>query len=402
MVKIPHVAFPPSLSAIDRTLPSMSQPQISIIGAGLSGLVLGRCLLQHGISSVLFDQGVARSGSTRHGYGITLHPWAYKPLLKYLDLDEGTFRKRLAVDAAVGGVGRIESNSSPVAEDTDVSSFRANRQRLENMLSEGLSVRWEHDLANVKSEDSSNTLEFRNGQQLQSAIVVGAEGPHSQVRKFISPSTDFNVLPFAVYNGKRRLILETFDEKYASDMDGATVIERRKGQTLLQITVNDRTSQSVSISYTYSRPAHHPDPIFNPDRPASGARDIPAEFFNEIAGLEDLQGPFKEVFDVDKMHGDRLLNWLMRSVLVSVPELKGAADHGIVLMGDSVHAGPILGGYGANAAIKDGVELAEYIIEHGTKSLAGFYESRYETWRQYVESSEAQLGQMHDKARPNL
>ena len=380
----------------------MSQPQISIIGAGLAGLVLGRCLLHRGISSVLFEREVARTGSTRHGYGITLHPWAYRPLLKYLDLDETLFRKKLAVDSAVGGVGRIESRSHPLIEETDAASFRANRQKLEQMISEGLDVRWEYGLAEVKLKHSSNVMHFRNGHELQSKLVIGADGPHSEVRKSISPQTNFNVLPFAVYNGKRRLSRETFDEKYASYMDGANMLERRDGKTLMQITVNDRSNESVSISYTYSRPAKQPDPLFKPERPVSGATDIPDEFFTEIGELQNLEGPFKEVFDVDEMQSDRLLNWLMRSVFVQVPDLNIAADQGVVVMGDAVHAGPILGGYGANAAIKDGVELAEFILEKGTDNLSKFYEPRYQTWQKYVESSEAQLAKMHGQARPNL
>ena len=157
----------------------MSQPQISIVGAGLSGLVLGRCLLTRGISSVLFEREVARTGSPKHGYGITLHPWAYRPLLKYLDIDETLFRKKLAVDSTIGGIGRIESHAHPIIEGRDVASFRANRQKLEQMMSEGLDVRWEHGLVDVKSKDSSNIMHFRNGQELPSKLVIGADGPHS-------------------------------------------------------------------------------------------------------------------------------------------------------------------------------------------------------------------------------
>lgn len=270
------------------------------------------------------------------------------------------------------------------------------------MLGEGLDIRWEHGLADVRTEGESNTLEFRGGQKLQSAIVIGADGPHSQVRKSISPTTEFNVLPYAVYNGKRRMKHEVFDEKYAPFMNGANVIEQKEGHKLMQITVNDRNANNVSISYTYSRPAEKPDPIFNPERPVSGATDIPDALFDEIAELKNLEGPFKDVFDVDNMQNDRLLNWLMRSVFVKGPELLEAARRGVVVIGDSVHAGPILGGYGANAAVKDGVEIAEQIIANGTEGLLKFYEPRYESWRKYVDMSERQLAEMHGKVQPNL
>lgn len=377
----------------------MSQPQISIIGAGLSGLVLGRCLLYRGIPFALFERDTASSRTGRHSYGITLHPWAYRPLLKYLDVDEKTFRKTLAVDAPVGGTGQ---SGNSLRKDIDASSFRANRQRFEYMLRSGLDVEWEHGVDEIQTHGDSHIIKFRNGDQVQSAVVVGADGPHSAVRKSISPTTDFNVLPFAVYNGKRRLTRQTFDEKYASYMDGANVIEQKENQTLMQISINDRSGDSVSISYTYSRPAQQSDAIFNRNRPMSGAIDIPDELFEEIAKLRTLEGPFKEVFSVDKMKGDRLLNWLMRSSLVGVPELRSAAHQGIMMIGDSAHSTPILGGCGANTAIQDGVELAGYIAENGTESLANFYELRHETWRKYDEDSEIQLAEMHGTARANL
>ena len=367
----------------------MPPPQISIIGAGLSGLVLGRCLLQHGIRSIIYEKDPARSGLARYGYGITLQSSAYAPLLKYLDLDDQEIQRRLAVDSAVSGAGRLSSKESGDAE------FRANRQRLEQLLREGLDIRWEHPLTGIKSESSTNILDFRNAHQTKSSVVVSAEGPHSEIRKHISPSTDFRILPYAVYNGKRRLARETFDKEYSPHMKHATVIERRDSQKLMQISINNRTNEMVSISYTYSRPARQSDPIFNPDRPNSGAKDIPQALFDEVAALENLQGPFKDVFDAEKMRQDRLLNWLMRSVMVGRQGLEEAAGKGILLMGDAAHSSPILGGNGANAAIRDGIELADFIAEHGMKGLRKFYEDRYELWRKDVEASERRLSNMH-------
>ena len=57
----------------------MTQSTINIVGAGIGGVTLGRCLLKRGISSVLYER---MSSSRRHGYGITLHSSAYQPLLK--------------------------------------------------------------------------------------------------------------------------------------------------------------------------------------------------------------------------------------------------------------------------------------------------------------------------------
>ena len=208
-------------------------------------------------------------------------------------------------------------------------------------------------------------------------------------------------MPYAVYNGKRYIDQATLDNKYASLMDGGNVIEQKAGNTLLQISINERTPEQVSISYIYSQPADRPDPLWRPDRPASGATEIPNEFFDEIAALSGLEGPFKEVFDVRAMRNDRLLNWLMRSLLVTEPDLNRAAKQGIVLIGDSCHHGPIVGSQGANQAIIDAIELADNIVENGDGNLEGFYERRYEACRKYVEESVALLAEMHGTQSSN-
>ncbi|KAK3641877.1 hypothetical protein LTR56_000035 [Elasticomyces elasticus] len=383
----------------------MSSPKmtINIIGAGLSGLVFGRCLRKRGIPFTIYDRDTATQGSTRHKYGITLYPWAFRPLLKYLDIDEITFRKTLAVDAAIGGVGRIASKH----DTEDGPPFRANRRKLERMLSQDMDVKWGHGLEYVETKQAGYTTYFLKDHDLLQSwhnnLAIAADGPHSHFRKELAPKSTFKILPYAVYNGKRRVEAKMFEELYAPHMQAANVIERRLGQTLLQITVNERTEDLVSISYTYSRPAKAlADALFKPERSTSGASQVPDELFAEIASLEKLDGPFKDVFNADEMRKDRLLNWLMRSVSVGSDELHTAAEKGVALIGDAAHATPILGGYGANAAIRDGVELAEFIFEHEDNDLEMFYEQRHRKWQSEVQASEAELAKMHGQATPSL
>ena len=63
---------------------------------------------------------------------------------------------------------------------------------------------------------------------------------------------------------------------------------------------------------------------------------------------------------------------------------------------------PILGGEGANTAMKDGVDLAQHIIRHGTRSLQAFTNTRYEEWKKGVEDSETRLIDMHGAAKASL
>ena len=350
---------------------------------------------------MLYERDTASHAATRYNYGVTLRPWAYRPLLEVLRLDADVFRTKIAVDGPTGGSGRVGNHHSVGY----YSPFRANRNHLEQLLREGLDVRWEHKLTGITSNGAGVTLNFANGQQLSTGVVIGADGPHSLARTSISPTTQFNVLPYAVYNGKRRVDLSNFKRKYAPYMAGANLVEHQHSDSLMRISVDESTPERVSISYTYSRPARQPsDPIFNPDRPNSGATDIPAALFDEIATLsDDLEAPFMEVFDVGAMKQDRLLNWLMRSVQVEKSDLDQAAAKGIILIGDASHHTPILGSEGANEAIKDAMDMAQYIASTEGRDLRDdISDERMNVWTGHVEDGEARLAEMHRPSKPNL
>ena len=73
---------------------------IHIIGAGVAGLTLARCLKNKGIAAIVFEKNPS---AAHHNHGISLQPRAWKALLKMLQIDEGTFVKRVAVDGMING-----------------------------------------------------------------------------------------------------------------------------------------------------------------------------------------------------------------------------------------------------------------------------------------------------------
>ena len=372
---------------------AMSAQPISIIGAGIGGLTLGRALLKHGIPAVLYDR---KPSTPRYSYGITLHPYSYRPLLDILDMDESTFRRTVAVDGPVGGNGKINPKSVIRSEDISTSSFRAHRERLEHLLREGLDVRWNQELEEIQESSAGMVLRMRTGEKINSDCIVGVDGPHSSVRKSLSPNTLLKTLPVVAFNGKRRVTRAVFDKIYAPFMQSSNLVEMKREGIVLQVQVSDQQDHMVSVGWVYSRPAQgQTDALHKPNRPLSGATDIPEEFFQEITALHDLEQPFKEVFDVEKLKEERILHWLMRTVLMSMQELTQFAKKGIFFIGDAVHAQPIIGGQGANAAIKDGVELANCIARSGSVGLSDFYSAQYPSWKHGVEDSENIIVEIH-------
>ena len=373
----------------------MSMPPITIAGAGLAGLTLGRCLTQKVIPSILLERA---SSSPRYNYGITLHPWAYQPLLNMLQMDESSFRERLSVDATRGGVGSISGDALVTGVDTTPGTFRCHRGRLEQFLREHQDIRWEHTIKDIETTPQKVIVRIQNEQAIESDVVIGTDSVHSQVRKSLAPDIKLKVLPFVVFNGKRRMPLDSFQNIIAPQMQGFSIIQCRQEHVVFQIAVNQYVAAYVDVDYTYSRPARQNDPLHKPDRPIPGATDIPEEFYAELQQLKGLGQAYKEMFDVAKVRQDRVLHWLMRSTLGTEQDIKYLADRGVLLVGDAAHAMPILGGEGGNNAMKDGVDLAEYIATHGQQGIETFSSARYDRWRKGVEESEQRLVEMHSPA----
>lgn len=378
----------------------MPQQPVRIIGAGIGGLTLGRCLLKHGVPAVLYER---MPPTPRHGYGVTLHASSYMPLLDILGLDEFTFRRRTAVDASLGGNGHIEPRSMVYPGNTNSVSFRAHREKLEKLLREGLDVQWEHPLEKVEETSSGVALCLQNGQRIESSCVIGVDGPHSNTRKSLSPDTPFGILPYVAFNGKRRVKRALFDSIYAPAFKDSNVLEMKMDDRVLNISINEQQADLVSVSWIFSRPARgSTDPLHKPNRPVSGATDIPEEFFEEVETLNGLSQPFKEVFDAEKLRMERVLHWLMRTVLVKQHELHALAKKGVYFMGDSVRAEPILGGEGANNAIADGIELAKCISASGPSGILTWYEARYPVWERGIRNSEEAITAMHHSQKAAL
>ncbi|RYO55142.1 hypothetical protein AA0116_g9624 [Alternaria tenuissima] len=390
----------------------MLQP-IPIIGAGIAGLTLSRSLLHRGIPTIIYEKS---SSNPRFNYAITLHSTAYQPLLEVLNLDDVAFKKRVAVDAEDGGAGTIGEQVDLPSHGglyATTSSFRANRAKLEHLLREGLDIRWKHSLQGVQRTQKGPRIRFSNGESWSSGkLVIGADGVHSDLRKLLLPaSSHLNVLPYVVFNGKRRMEREEFDNMFrdVARPRETNVWEVKAGDVMLNVSVNKTTSEEVSLSWIYSRPVRSDeDALHRPNRPNEDAQKTPDELFQEIGELRSLKSPFSDIFDAKKMRGDRILHWLMRTTSTPLSDLQDLfARNGVCLMGDAIHAEPIVGGNGANAAILDALALAEAIsseekrgwegIEGNVKKgVSKWYDERYPEWEQGAVESQKAIARMHE------
>ncbi|TLD27795.1 Eukaryotic translation initiation factor 3 subunit G [Venturia nashicola] len=370
----------------------MSQQPISIIGAGIGGRVLGQALKRMNIPATIFE----KSAASRYAYGITIQEQVFKRLRKdVLGQDDIPLRKRVTVDAP-DGFGLVYPHRS-----TDFSA-RVHRQKFEEVLGDGLDIQYGHELDSIDTSEKFPEISFTNGKKVSGSVVVAFDGVHSKIRTSLLPNVEPNVLPYVAINGKCRVERATYDKLYDPAILRGNVISTRKGDAALQISINEGKTGTdlVSISFVYSRPARSggEDPLYDPDRPKDKANHIPQAFFDEIAALKDLEQPYSDVFDVKKLEDNKtLISWLMRTVEPPLVELKELGNNNVLLAGDAIHAQPILGGLGANAAITDAIELADILSgkDLTTETFNAFYESVWMKWSQDVSDSVERIGGMH-------
>lgn len=170
-----------------------SNLSVLIAGAGLSGPSLAACLARHRLPFTIFE--VARPHAAQP-YAITLQRWAYEPLIHALvmhnpDAAIQAFRRDVAVDARVGGTGRVDAGIVDAATGEsivpgvaigDESHVHANgemlRQWLIRQAGEG-NVRFDARVAGLRTDDRGVTVVLGSGEEVRGRCLVAADGVDS-------------------------------------------------------------------------------------------------------------------------------------------------------------------------------------------------------------------------------
>lgn len=371
---------------------SMSRSHIVIIGAGVGGLTLGRCLQRHQIPFRIYE----RAGElSRHNYGINLAQRTYQPLLEVLQIGEDEFRHSLAVVKRYRGrvpvAGRTSDKGSSASECSHMrhngSDFRVNRSAFERLLSDPIKqhIQYSSRFKSIKPASKPRgqvEVTFEN-ESTFSDLVIDCSGVHSPLRATLLPQSQPVVHSYVAINGKRYLDPEKWEEIYAPEFGEKTTLETnvqflheeegiaRNVIARLAISVNQTVLDEqdllkrVSISYTYSRKAFpDKDAMYLPNRSKEAATEIPSQFFKEMASLTQpgkLSPVYIEAFNPTDAGHDRLLNWLLRSVHVEDSDMQVLRDHSVVMIGDAAYAEPIVGSVpgGANHVIEQAMRLAD-------------------------------------------
>lgn len=320
---------------------------ITIIGAGLGGLVLARVLHVLGIDSVVYEGDASPSARTQGGM-LDIHDYNGQLALK----DAGLFEAFRGIVHEGGEASRVvDSKGNVLLDQPDDGTGRrpeVPRGELRRILLESLpegTVRWGHKVASVRGlGQGRHELTFSDGTSATTELLVGADGAWSKARPLLASERP-------AYAGT------AFVETYLFDADARhPAAAKLVGRGALYALAPDkgivahREPGGVLHSYVaLTRPKDWFLAIDFDDPDAAKAR-VSEEFRGWAPELTAL------ITDSETPPVARLVHALP-------PGRRWERVPGVTLLGDAAHLSPP-DGEGANLAMYDGAQLAKSLAAH--------------------------------------
>lgn len=320
---------------------------ITILGAGLGGLILARILHTHGIEVRIFEGDV--SPLIRHQGGmLDMHEESGQAALRAAGLyDE--FRE-IVLDE--GDALRILDKEGRVlfAQAGNDSRPEVDRGALRKMLIASLPddvIQWGHRATDVRATVVGGyKVVFANGRSIDVDVLIGADGAWSKVRPLLSDiQPDYVGLSFV----ETRLTETSFKFPAQAEIVGkGMMLALSDGKGIL----SHREPNDELCSYAAFR---------SPTEPVSewALDDVLALFSDWDPALFKL---------IARSHYP-----LVRRSIFALPiGFRWERKPGLTLIGDAAHLMSPFAGEGANLAMLDGADLAHAIIANANDIEAAF------------------------------
>jgi 2-polyprenyl-6-methoxyphenol hydroxylase-like FAD-dependent oxidoreductase len=318
---------------------------VTIIGAGLGGLMLARVLHVHGIRATIFEAEASANARAQGGM-LDIHADSGQPALRAA----GLFDDFLKLIHAGGQQSRVVDKQGRVLfddpDDGTLGRPEVNRGDLRRMLLNSLStdtIRWGHKLvATSPLGGGRHMLTFADGATMTTDLLVGADGAWSKVRPLLTTV-------------KPEYVGTTFIETYLFDGDTRHKASAKAvgGGSLFALAPGKGISahrEPNGVLHTYVALK----------KPESWIEQI--NFSDRVTALATVAKEFDGwAPELTALITESETDPVPRS-LHSLPiEHRWSRTPGVTLLGDAAHLMPPSGD-GANLAMYDGAELAKAIV----------------------------------------
>jgi 2-polyprenyl-6-methoxyphenol hydroxylase-like FAD-dependent oxidoreductase len=320
---------------------------VTIVGAGLGGLVLARVLHVNGIPVAVYEADHS-AGSRAQGGLLDVHPYSGQVALEAAGLI-GKFRDLVLPGResyrVLDRAGTVLLDLPDVGEGVRPEVARAElRRMLLDSLPDGV-VQWNRKVRGAQSLGGGrHELRFADGSTVSTSLLVGADGAWSRIRPLLSEATPrytgFTSIECFLYEADSR------HPAAAQAVGIGSLFALAPGKGLLA----HRERRGTLHTYVQLKKPQDWLADIGPSDSAAVAARIGAEFVGWAPELTTLITESDTAPVVRQLH--------------TLPIGHGwARVPGVTLLGDAAHlAAP--NGEGANLAMLDGADLGRAIVAH--------------------------------------
>jgi 2-polyprenyl-6-methoxyphenol hydroxylase-like FAD-dependent oxidoreductase len=323
---------------------------VTIVGAGLGGLILARVLYLHGIPATVHEAEASPAARAQGGL-LDIHDHNGRPALEAAGLIDDF---RAVVLPGREAMRVAETDGSVLydkADDGTGGSPEVPRAALRQLLLDSLpagTVRWGHRAGGVRAlGDGRHEITFDDGTTDVTDLLVGADGAWSRVRPLLT-----GVTPGYAGNASIETFLFDADTRHpsvAKAVGGGALMVFDKTASGKVFLVHREGDGNLHAYLWLARPLDFFDGIDFADPAAATAR-----LAREVAGwAPELSALITESDTAPVLRRHHTLPVEHRWDRVA----------GVTLLGDAAHLQPP-NGEGANLALQDGAELGAAIAAH--------------------------------------
>lgn len=320
---------------------------VTIIGAGLGGLVLARVLHLHGIAATVYEAEACATSRAQGGM-LDIHDYNGQLALQAAGLMAQFHALILEGRQAMRVLERDGTVLLDEPDDGVGGRPEVQRGELRQMLLDSLpagTVQWNHKVSSVAAlGNGRHAVAFAHGATLETSLLVGADGAWSRIRPLLSSAT-----PGYIGTSYVETWLHDAGARHPASariVGGGQMCAPAQGHSIM---AHRERGETVHAYVMLSRPLAWFDDIDFTDQAAAGAR-IAREFDGWAPALTAL------ITDSDMAP-------LLRPLYALPVDHRWQRVSGVTLLGDAAHlAAP--NGEGANLAMLDGAELGQALAAH--------------------------------------